>query len=158
MHVSFELTNAFHVGVRVHDLEAAMAEMEKAFGISWASLQERDQRLWTADGGAVRTPLRFTYSKEGPMHIELLQGQVGTIWDAGQGPGLHHTGVWSDDVRGETEAYLESGWALIAAQLGPEDGYGTMTYVESPTGFVLELVDSAVRPRFETWWAGGELG
>ena len=91
------------------------------------------------------------------MHVELLQGQPGTIWDAGEGAGLHHTGVWSDDVQGETDGLIDAGWTMIGAQRPPEEGYGTMTYVESPAGFVLELVDSAVRPMFERWWAGGPL-
>jgi hypothetical protein len=153
-----DLANAFHVGVRVTDLERAMTEMADGNGLTWCEVQERQQPLWTPDSGAIVTPLRFTYSAEGPLHIELLQGQPGTIWDAGDGAGLHHTGVWSDDVRAETLAILERGWTLVGAQCAPEDGFGIMSYVQSPGGFILELVDRRVLPRFEAWWAGGSLG
>src|SRR5436190_11972214 len=58
----------YHVGVRVVDLEAAMAELGKALGITWASVVERDQAAWTPAEGSFTTPLRFTYSCEGPQH------------------------------------------------------------------------------------------
>ena len=134
-----------------------MKELETSLGVAWCTVEEREQRVWTPAEGAFRTPLRFTYSMTGPLHIELLQGQPGTIWDAGDGEGLHHTGVWSENVRSETDALVSSGWTLLAAQLGPEDGYGMMTYVRSPWGFVLELVNVTVRPMFERWWAGAPL-
>ena len=157
MPVSCPPTNAFHVGIRVVDLEAAMADLGPAFGVTWCQVQERDQRVWSPEGGARTTPLRFTYSAEGPVHLELLQGQPGTIWGAGDGEGLHHAGVWSEDVRGESDGLVSEGWTMLAAQLPPEDGYGAMSYVASPSGFVLELVSTVVRPMFERWWAGGPL-
>jgi len=155
--VSCPPTNAFHVGIRVVDLEAAMADLGPALGATWCQVQERDQRVWTPEGGAGQTPLRFTYSAEGPVHLELLQGQPGTIWDAGDGAGLHHSGIWSDDVKAETDALVADGWSMLGAQLPPEEGYGAMTYVVSLSGFVVELVSTAVRPMFERWWAGGPL-
>jgi len=51
----------YHVGVRVVDLEAAMAELGAALGITWASVVEREQQAWTPADGAFTTPLRFTY-------------------------------------------------------------------------------------------------
>ena len=95
MAVSSPPTGAFHVGIRVVDLEQGMEDLGSDLGVTWCRVQERDQRLWTPEGGAITTRLRFTYSAEGPLHLELLQGQPGTIWDAGAGAGLHHTGVWT---------------------------------------------------------------
>ena len=157
MAVSAPPTGAFHVGVRVVDLDEAMSDLGPSMGLEWCRPQERDQRLWTPEGGAITTPLRFTYSMAGPVHVELLQGEAGTVWDAGAGVGLHHTGVWTEDIKGDTDGLIGAGWTMIGAQLPPEGGYGAMTYVRSPTGFVLELVDVAVRPMFERWWAGGDL-
>jgi len=145
----------YHVGVRVVELEAAMAELGKAFGITWASVVEREQPAWTPADGAFTTPLRFTYSCEGPQHVELLQGAPGSLWDGADAPGLHHHGVWVDDVAAETERLVAAGWTLEMAQKPPDEGYGAMTYVRAPSGFLLEPVTSAVRPRFERWWAGG---
>lgn len=134
-----------------------MAELGPALGITWCEPQARDQAVWLPDEGAATLPLRFTYSAEGPQHVELLQGPPGSIWDGRSEPGLHHVGVWSDDVAGETEQLLTAGWTLRLAQQRPEDGYGAFTYVQPPSGLLVELVWSGIRPMFERWFAGGSL-
>lgn len=151
------LKTLFHVGIRVPDLESAMEEIGPALGITWAPMVEREQRVWTPDAGAHTTPLRFTYSCEGPQHIELLQGAPGSSWDGTDLTGIHHQGVWVDDVAAETERLVDAGWTLELAGLPPEEGYGSMTYVRSPTGFLLEPVTARARPRFERWWSGEPL-
>jgi catechol 2,3-dioxygenase-like lactoylglutathione lyase family enzyme len=154
--VSFDYQQAlYHVGVRVPDLEAAMTQLGAGLGVTWAEVVERDQPAWTPTDGAFTVPLRFTYSCEGPQHVELLQGAPGSLWDGADLPGVHHQGIWVDDVAAETERLIAAGWKLEMAQKAPEDGYGSMTYVRSPSGFLLEPVSAAVRPRFERWWAGG---
>ena len=155
--LSFSFTNPFHIGAVVPDLETAMEEVASGHGVTWAKVQERQQSLWTPTLGAVVTPLRFSYTCEGPLHLELLQGEAGTIWDNDVWNGLQHTGVWSTDVAGETDTLVAAGWTLVGAQKPPAEGYGSMSYVQAPSGFVLELVSAAALPRFERWWAGGEL-
>jgi catechol 2,3-dioxygenase-like lactoylglutathione lyase family enzyme len=147
----------YHTGIRVPDIEAAMAELGPALNLTWCTLQTREQNVWTPETGAMQTPLRFTYSCEGPVHLELLEGAPGTIWDGRERPGIHHTGVWVDDVKAETDALLAKGWRLAAAGQPPENGYGAFTYVVPPSGLIVELVWSAVQPMFERWFAGGEL-
>ena len=148
----------FHVGVRVPDLEAAMAELTAGLGFTWAQVVERDQALWTPERGEHTVRLRFTYSCEGPQHVELLQGEKGSMWDGGDLPGVHHQGAWVDDVGAEIERLVAAGWTLEASGRSPENGYGPMAYVRSPGGFLLEPVATAVRPRFDRWWAGGSFG
>ena len=63
-----------------------------------------------------------------------------------------------DDVAAETQACLDAGWTLAAAGAAPDDGFGVFTYVVPPSGYIVELVWSAVLPRFEAWWAGGTMG
>ena len=148
---------AYHHGVRVLDLETAMAEIGESLGVTWCEPQQREQRVWLPDAGETTVPLRFTYSAEGPLHIELLDGAPGSIWDGRAQPGLHHIGVWCDDVAAETRRLVERGWTVELGQRGPDDGYGVFTYVQPPSGLVVELVASAVRPMFERWFAGGPL-
>ena len=58
MTASFDYQRAlYHVGVRVPDLEAAMAGLRPALGITWAQVIERDQPVWTPDDGAYTIPL-----------------------------------------------------------------------------------------------------
>lgn len=149
----------FHTGIRVPDLDAAMAEMGETLGVSWASVQHNAaQQVWTPQQGLQSVELTFTYSREGPQHLELLQGQSGTIWDGSDDPGGHHVGVWVDDVAAETERCLQAGWKVAAAAAPPDDGYGVFAYVVLPSGPIVELVWSAIEQRFESWWSGGRLG
>ena len=152
-----DYTLAYHHGVRVPDLDAAMAEVGDSLGVTWCEPQQRDQQVWLPDGGATTVPLRFTYSAEGPQHIELLEGAPGSIWDGRDQPGLHHIGVWCEDVGAETSRLVECGWTFRMGQRGPDDGFGAFTYVQPPSGLIVELVRADLRPMFERWFAGGPL-
>jgi len=146
----------FHIGVRVPDLGRAMDEIGASMGVTWAEPRENPaQALWTPDGGAQEIHLKYTYSAEGPQHIELLEGPAGTFWDGRQQSGTHHIGVWADDVQAETDRLITLGWTLVGAQHDPgaSDGVGVFTYVQPPSGLIVELVDAAVLPHFETWWS-----
>lgn len=147
----------YHQGIRVPDLDLAMAELGETLGIEWCVVQEREQQVWLPDLGLTAIPLRFTYSRGDGQHLELLEGAPGSIWDGRERPGVHHVGVWSDDVRRDTEAAVARGWTCAAAQRPPEEGYGAFTYVQPPSGLIVEYVTSAIRPMFERWFAGGAL-
>jgi hypothetical protein len=152
-----DFQRSFHTGVRVGDLDRAMDELGAALGVTWAEPCARDQPVWTPGGGAAIFPLRFTYSVEGPNHVELLEGPAGSPWDGDHAPGAHHLGVWVDDVAGETTVLIDAGWNLVAAHRCPDEGFGGFTYVAPPSGFIVELVSAAAKPRFEAWCAGGSL-
>src|SRR5437667_12783756 len=111
----------FHFGIRVADLDKAMAEMGGALGVRWATVRDREQAVWTPERGAERVSLRFTYSVDGPQHLELLEGGPGTPWHGAESPGVHHVGVWVDDVATETRRLVDLGWQLVAAQSSPEN-------------------------------------
>lgn len=149
--------DVFHIGIRVPELEAAMASLGRSLGLTWAPVVERDQAIWTPDGGAAAVRLRFTYSCAGPQHVELLQGEPGSVWDGADLTGIHHQGVWVPDVAAATRRLIAEGWTLELAGKAPQNGYGSMTYIRSPTGMLLEPVAAAARPRFERWWAGEPL-
>jgi catechol 2,3-dioxygenase-like lactoylglutathione lyase family enzyme len=154
----FDYQDVYHVGVRVQDLDAAMRDLGDGLGLTWAAVTHREQRVWLPNGGSTTIPLDFTYSCEGPQHVELLEGAPGSIWDGSDWPGVHHMGVWVQDVAATTERLLAMGWTLQLAQVAPDDGYGAFSYVRAPNGFLLEPVSSALKPAFERWWAGGSLG
>ena len=147
----------FHQGVRVPDLDTAMDELGSALGLQWSQPQQREQAVWFPESGSTAIALRFTYSREGPQRIELLEGAPGSVWDGVANPGLHHVGVWTDDLAADTAAFVAAGWTLRMAQRPPDEGYGVFTYVQPPTGFLVELVSTTVAERFERWFAGGSL-
>jgi lactoylglutathione lyase len=145
----------FHVGVRVPDLDVAMAELGDSLGVTWSEARENPtQSLWTPTDGLQEIHLRYTYSAEGPQHIELLQGPAGSFWDGNDHAGAHHMGVWVDDVDGETDRLIAAGWTLVGAQNDPDGdaGYGMFTYLQPPSGLIVELVNRAALSFFEQWW------
>ena len=148
----------FHIGIRVPNIETAMAEMGESLNLTWAELVENpSQSLWTPDSGQQSIPLKFVYSCEGDQHLELLEGQPGSFWDGNENPGVHHFGVWVDDVKAETERFLGLGWELLGAAKPPEEGFGNMSYLAPPNGTILELVASVNKQRFERWGSGSSF-
>ncbi len=145
----------FHVGVRVPDLAAAMDELGASLGVRWAEPRENpEQALWTPELGLQQLHLRYTYSAEGPQHIELLEGPGGSFWDGRTDGGVHHVGIWVDAVAEETDRRVAAGWRMVGSQRDPGEGkgYGMFSYVQPPSGLIVELVDRAVLPHFEQWW------
>lgn len=147
----------FHVGHLVPDIEAAMDQLGSALGLTWTQVVVReDQRVWTPEHGQRWVPLKFAYSMEGPQRLELLEGVPDTPWWAGDLANRHHVGVWAD-VPALTEDLIARGWSLVCSQVAPEEGYGSFTYVRSPSGFLLEPVAETNRARMTRWFEGGPL-
>ena len=154
----FNLQEIFHIGIRVPNLYQAMEEMGESLNLTWAEVVESPgQRIWTPEHGQQEVPLKFVYSCEGPQHLELLEGAKGSFWDGSEDSGIHHLGVWVDDVKGETERLLALDWELLGSARSPEEGYASMAYLAPPSGTIIELVTSANKPRFERWYAGGHF-
>ena len=148
----------FHIGIRVPNIETAMAEMGESLNLTWAELVENpSQSLWTPNSGQQSIPLKFVYLCGGDQHLELLEGRPGSFWDGNKNPGVHHFGVWVGDVKAETERFLGLGWELLGAAKSPEEGFGNMSYLAPPNGTILELVASVNKPRFERWWSGSSF-
>ena len=147
----------FHVGLRVHDLAAAMDEIGAAWGVTWCAIRDWPIEVWLPVRGRISMDIALTFSTTGPVRLELIQGAPDTPLDPAQGTGPHHLGYWVDDPGTETERLLADGWELVMSAAAPEDGYGRFTYVRSPEGLLVEPVRASDRERFEAWWAGGTL-
>ena len=132
------MTAPFHIGIVVADLDAAMAELTRAAGLSWGEPIDRRTGEWD---------YRIVYSIEGPPHVELVEGAPGSPWDASEGPRLDHAGWWIDNVSAEKER-LEAIGLSVDADLRPLPG-GRAVYMHAPaTGLRFELNDSAGEAAF----------
>lgn len=154
-HQRFDYQGIYHVGLLVEHIESAMDDLGAGLGVTWTGIEDRQMPVHYK-GEDLTVGLRFCYSVEGPQHIELLTGEPGSYWDPAGRAGLHHTGIWTDDVTSSTDALVAAGGTLEISR-GRRDGaagYGTFTYVRTATGMLVELVDSAAKPRFDLWWAG----
>lgn len=129
----------YHVTMIVDDVEAAMTEMTQLFGLQWARLQA---------GGL------FTYSLQGPPYLELLKRREGTIFDTA---GLHHIGLWVDDVNAEA-ARLEAEGCEPELVVRDEDGnIKPGCFFRTATGLRVELVQIGTSgPRLVRMLAGGD--
>ena len=153
-----DYARCYHQGVRVPDLDAAMAELGAALSLEWCEPQEREQAIWLPDVGATTVPLRFTYSAAGPQHVELLQGAPGSIWDGTRAAGsAPRRAVVRRRRRRDGEPARRRLDACASPSAIPPTGYGVFTYVQPPSGMLVELVSTAVQPMFERWFAGGPL-
>ena len=151
----FDIGAVTHVAYAVEDLDVAMPEVGGALELVWATVQEREMTISVA-GELVTTTIRFTYSRNAAPHVELIEGQAGTIWAPERG--LHHMGVWTDDLAGDAQQLSESGFPEEVAGVSRSGRSPSgFTYHFSPEGLRLELVDVASRPAFDCWLAGGEF-
>jgi catechol 2,3-dioxygenase-like lactoylglutathione lyase family enzyme len=150
----------FHVGIRVADLAAAQRELTSSMGVRWTSPAHIPMRAWVPGEGYRMWDLTISFSVEGPVHIELLHGSPGSYWDTSAGgAGLHHIGVWVDDVARANEELIRQGWVVELAGRPPAEGYGSFSYTRSPAGVLLEpeTTGAGARERFDRWYAGGSL-
>jgi catechol 2,3-dioxygenase-like lactoylglutathione lyase family enzyme len=157
---SFEWGEVFHVGIRVADLEAAQQELTSSLGVRWTTPARMPMKAWVPGEGYRKSELTISFSVEGPVHIELLHGSPGSYWDTSSGgAGIHHLGVWVDDVAQANEELLRQGWTVELAGRPREEGYGGFTYTRSPAGILVEpeTTRGGAKERFDRWYAGGSL-
>src|ERR1700685_481167 len=118
---SFTWGATFLVGVRVTAVEAARGGVPGSMGVRWTSPATMPMKAWVPGVGYRKYELTISFSVEGPVHIELLQGCPGSYWDTGiGGAGLHHLGVWVDDVARANEDLVRQGWVVELAGKAPE--------------------------------------
>ncbi|HEX5195337.1 MAG TPA: VOC family protein [Solirubrobacteraceae bacterium] len=142
--------DVFHVGLSVPDLQQAMRTIGSNLGISWAPTQERVQKVRTGAGETREEHILFTYSADGPPHVELIQPEPGSVWGITPANGLHHIGAFAVDV-----AVLPGDGLALEFGGGHGERPVGFAYYTSPAGIRIELVDQSRRRQFADWFAGG---
>jgi hypothetical protein len=147
----------FHTGVLVPDIDAAVELSARSAAARWCSIREVDQPMWVPGRPPTTVPLRITFSAAGPHRIELIEGSPGSLWDGEAAPGVHHVGMWVDDLAAATGEMVNGGWELVGAHKPPESGYGFATYLRGAGLELVELVTTRLKPILESWWAEGHV-
>jgi hypothetical protein len=153
---TFGIADPFHVGYIVSNLEAAMAQLSEATGITWHPPQIFPVDIQLGEQRCI-FDVRFTYSKEGPIQVEVAQGPKGTPWDADKYGGASHNGYWTDDLRREIDRLTSRGFQLIYSGVGEKPGPQVHAMLISPWGMRVELIDTVMLPMIETWYATGSF-
>jgi Glyoxalase/Bleomycin resistance protein/Dioxygenase superfamily len=133
----------FHIGIATNDIDASIPELAASLGVSWTTPTQPEGLVRTVDGAEHRRP-RSCISREGPIHIDLMQGDPGTVWDV-SGPRLHHFAYWTDDLGGDVARLAKDGWRLEMTRLDAQGEPTVFAYLVDDRGFRLELIDDAGR-------------
>jgi hypothetical protein len=156
----FEFAELWHVGMRVIDLEAAKDELTAALGVTWTLPMTVPMTVWTPEQGYNDLELSVCFSREGPLHLELMQGSPGSYYETHPGnAGLHHLGIWVKDVTDSARELVHRSWAVELAGKSPEDGYGNFAFIRSPDGPIVEPQSylNGAKERMARWFATGSL-
>ncbi|HZE39162.1 MAG TPA: VOC family protein [Stackebrandtia sp.] len=131
------LTPPYHIALVVEDLDAAMADLGRTIGLEWNAPFVGGGHL-EMDGQVVEGAPRVVFSRQGPPYLELVERVPGTVWAE---TGLHHIGLWTDDIAAES-ANLEDRGAPLEAHGARGDGQRTFfCYHQTASGMRVELVD-----------------
>ncbi|MBL7501709.1 VOC family protein [Frankia sp. CNm7] len=137
----------FHIGITTDDLGASMLALADALGVTWTTPTAGEGVFHTVDGVPQPRPISCV-SRQGPIHLDLIEGRPGTIWESA-GPRLHHFAYWTDDLATDVARLAAEGWRL---EMTSPDAQGRPTlfaYLIREDGFRLELIDSAGRPHYQ---------
>ncbi len=125
----------FQIGMRVRNIEAALAELGAALGMRFGAVVEH------AVGDSC---VRFAFSEELPR-LELLEGAPGSPLAATGGPCLDHLGWWSEDVEADTRRLEDAGISLVLP-VGPSDPF--RLFHAPVSGLRIQLLNKAMQPTY----------
>jgi catechol 2,3-dioxygenase-like lactoylglutathione lyase family enzyme len=145
-----------HVAHVVEDLEAAMQRYTDTFGVRWGSVQERPGVFRYAGGEEREGCAKYSWTLDGPVHVELFEEMPGTVWQRAKGHPIHHLAYWVDDRDAEAERLQANGYTLEVTRAGPLaiNGFG---YFVGPDGLRVEPKPESTREAIDTWLGGTSL-
>jgi methylmalonyl-CoA/ethylmalonyl-CoA epimerase len=128
------LTRFDQIGVAVRNVDAAARFMQTSFGIECLTL-EMPRAHASLRGREVEFVARIGIAKVGELDLELmeiLEGEhiVKEFLDR-NGPGLHHLGIYVDDLQAALEPWRKAGGKVVQETSHP-DGIGTV-YLDTET-------------------------
>ena len=136
-------TVPFHIGIVTADLAASMKVIADGLGVSWTPPVTPPGIYHTVDGRPQPRP-KSCVSREGPLHIDLIEGAPDTIW-ATDSPRLHHFAYWTADLAGDVARLGAEGWQLEMTVADDAGLPTTFAYLRRADGFRLELIDDVNR-------------
>jgi hypothetical protein len=145
----------YHTGIIVDGLDDAMATMGGALGLDWAPPRSSTVPLECPDGVLGRH-VRFTYSLQGPHHIELLeQLDPAPYLSLTGGRRVHHLGYFTDDLRGAAAMLEARGYRRELNGVDEDGGIARASFHYNPDspGMWIELVSHEIAEEIGDWIA-----
>ena len=152
--MSIALSETFHVGMAVEDIDQCCKQIGKDLNLDWLPIKSFDPLpFWTPEEGLREISVKATYSRQGPLRIEIVQG-TSIFYDPNRLPDSRHVGIWVDDLIEEATRLIDNGWIVQAAGDEPSAGYGTIAYLSPPfPGLMVELVSRQLEPMMNEWFS-----
>jgi catechol 2,3-dioxygenase-like lactoylglutathione lyase family enzyme len=148
------LGELFHVCLVTADLGGTMEALTRTTGTAWTSPVTSEMPVRLAEGADVVLTPTVVYSTTFP-YVELHEARPGTALAMPPEGGVHHVGYWVEDLPGRLAALAARGFRQEVVGRAADGGPSVFAYLLAPAGHRVELVDSVVRARIETWIAGG---
>lgn len=147
----------FKTGLIVADVEAAMRDLDRWLSLDWTPLRTVDLEVRTPLGQEA-VSLSFVCARRGDNVLELIEAQPEGYYRLPTEAPLHHVGMWVDDLPATSASLVADGMPLEAAGVNAGQSPALFAFHTNPYGLRVELVDTVMRPMFESWLAGGDLG
>jgi hypothetical protein len=121
------------IALVVPDLEASMDGYIAKLGVTFGVF-EADQSMSSFSGSSPQFRLRIAVALAGLLSIELIQPVAGVTpysqFLEAHGPGLHHLGVYVDDLAAARKSFAGPGNSCVLE--GRIQGLGEFAYFEAP--------------------------
>ncbi len=128
------MTDIWHIGLAVPDLDDGMREVGRAFQVAWRPIHERSTTVTDETGAKHDIVCRFTFSASAPFAIEMWQAIPGTPLATPETGILHHIGYWVENLPKEVERLEAAGFGSFMS--GP-----SLAIHRGPGGLMLEPCD-----------------
>lgn len=145
------LGEPFHTGLIVGSIDAAIAELGPAMGLTWAPIVRRTGKIHTP-AGLQHRDMVITYSKGSGNHIELVEYLDDTAYTFMRGGPANHIGFWVNDLQQSMTALDALGFPSEASGAAENGTVCEFSYhFNRHSGIWIEIVDVAARPDIERW-------
>ena len=138
------LSEMYHVGIVVPDVEAGRRRLTELLGTVWGPIVETEMKVRDGAGAASTVQLKMCYSTETP-YLELIEERPGTPYVCNPVSNLHHIGFFSGDLDADSSALSGAQCPIDLAPSEEESAAVGWVYHRDPLGIRFELVDAATR-------------
>jgi catechol 2,3-dioxygenase-like lactoylglutathione lyase family enzyme len=144
------LSEMYHVGIVVPDVDAARERLTELLGIAWGPVVETKVQVQDGQGLPSDVQLKMCYSTEAP-YLELIEERAGSPWVCNPHSNLHHIGYFSDSLGADSEGLRAAGCPLDITRRDDAADQTGWVYHRDTLGIRFELVASADRPMMEQY-------
>ena len=144
----------YHVGIVVANIEEAVQRFSDTLGLTFGPIQQAPAEMHGIAEGTV--PLKVTYSTEGPVYIELIQGTNDDgYFSLKNGEGIHHLGVWGESHSRYKQRAAQASLPIEeTVQSMPGEPQYWLSNPGALHGTRVEFTDDSVRAGMEAWIKG----